>query len=111
MINIHSFLMLTLVMFSIPCFGNKPIDERSLMVVEENPNNKPDIFVVKEKYENKIMTIPGITGMGIGDCNGEACIVVMVYEKSAQIDQEVPGTLEGYPVKVEVTGSIEALPK
>ncbi len=57
------------------------------------------------------MDIPGVVGVGIGECKAEACIIVFIQYRTAQIDREIPETLDGYPVQTEVAGPIKALPQ
>ena len=64
---------------------------------------------VKKKYEAKIMKIPGVVGIGIGKENDNDVIKVLVAEQTALIDKKVPKQLKGFPVVVQVTGTIKAL--
>jgi hypothetical protein len=38
------------------------------------------------------------------------CLKVMVSEKTRELDQQIPKSLEGYPVVIEKTGVIRPLP-
>jgi len=67
-----------------------------------------DIVQVKERHEARLMAIPGVVGVGIGQRDGRVCIVVMVETRTPQIDDQVPDTLDGFPVLIEVTGPIVA---
>ncbi len=70
---------------------------------------KLSINDVKKKYENKIMNIPGVVGIGIGKQDESDAITVLVVEKTATIDKKVPKQLKGFPVIVQETGTIRAL--
>lgn len=49
----------------------------------------------------------GVTGFGVGESEGEPCIVVYVDpEKSGDA---IPDFLDGYPVKTVISGPFEAL--
>lgn len=55
------------------------------------------------------MAIPGVVGTGIGECNGEPCIRVMVVRKTPEILERIPAAVEGHPVEVVETGRLRAL--
>ena len=69
---------------------------------------RADIVHVKERHEARLMAIPGVVDVGIGQRDGRVCIVVMVETRTPQIDDRVPDTLDGFPVFIEVTGPIVA---
>jgi hypothetical protein len=89
----------------------KSNEQNNILAVEKNSKVQLNILTVKGKYEGELMAIPGVVGVGIGDCNGKECIVVLIRDRTAQVDREMPGTLDGYPVQIEVTGPIKALPQ
>ena len=69
-----------------------------------------DINIVMEEHVNDIMAIPGVVGVAIGALNdGTPYIRVLVVEKTDEIDREIPTTLEGHPVRVEVSGEIKPM--
>jgi hypothetical protein len=57
------------------------------------------------------MSIPGVVGTAQGLCDGQPCIKVLVIQKTPEIEEKIPETLEGYPVEIEPTGEIKPLPK
>jgi hypothetical protein len=59
----------------------------------------------------RLMSIPGVQGTAQGLCDGKPCIVIYVLEKSPELERRIPPSLENYPVKIEETGPIRALPK
>ncbi len=67
---------------------------------------------VKMKYEEQLMRLPNVTGVGIGEKAGKAVIKVFVTHKvteSALRPQEiVPKLLEGYESDVEEIGVVTA---
>jgi hypothetical protein len=67
---------------------------------------RPSLQEVLEASSPGWMTIPGVLGTGAGSCDGEACIRVYVSERTPEIDRRIPGSAEGYPVRVEVTGRV-----
>lgn len=70
----------------------------------------PDINEIKEKYEKKIMGIPGVTGIGIGSDQRKHGVAIKVYVErmTPELKARVPVELEGYPVITEVTGEFRA---
>ena len=69
-----------------------------------------DIMSVQEKYESQLMDLPGVVGVGIGECEGTPCIKVLVEEITPDLESQIPSELEGFEVDVEVTGPLEAFP-
>lgn len=61
-----------------------------------------------KKHQDRLMSIPGVEGVGIGGSEDSPLIVVMVRKGGADIRKKIPAHIEGYPVKVEVTGEIRA---
>ena len=58
-----------------------------------------------------LMKIPGVVGTYQGETpNGRPCIKVMVARDAPEIRAAVPRVLEGWPVEIDVTGEIRALP-
>ncbi len=75
----------------------------------ENIKKHISIEQVKEKYEDELMRISGVAGVGIGECNGAPCIKVYI-EKETLETKNIPNQLEGFKIETEFTGPIEALP-
>ena len=65
---------------------------------------------VKEKYEQQIMGIPGVTGIGIGGSDRKAGLAIKVYVErmTPELKRRIPAQLEGYPVVAEPTGEFRA---
>lgn len=72
-----------------------------LMTIEE---------VLKE-HTKEVMSIPGVVGIAQGLCDNKPCIKVYVIKKTSEIEKKIPDILGGYPVLIEETGEIRALPK
>ena len=64
---------------------------------------------VQEAHTPEWMSIPGVVGTGIGKCGDLPCIKVFVAQKTPEVDRQIPDQVEGYPVRVEVTGPFRAL--
>lgn len=70
------------------------------------------IEAVLEAHTDELMSLPGVVGVAIGVLSdGTRCIKVMVIEKTPDLEKKIPSALEGYPVVVEGTGEIRALPE
>ncbi|UCE08910.1 MAG: hypothetical protein JSW07_13810 [bacterium] len=57
----------------------------------------------------KLMSMPEVVGTAQGLCNGKPCIKVFVEKMNQQVKAQIPNTIEGFDVKVEVTGMFRAL--
>ena len=69
------------------------------------------IEIVK-KYEEQLLQLPNVTGVGIGEKAGKVVIKVFVTHKvpesSLQPQEVVPKTLEGWETDVEEIGVVTA---
>lgn len=63
---------------------------------------------VQRRHEQQLMNIPGVTAVGIGEQNGQSVIVIMVNQRTEELNQKLPSQLEGFGVKIEVSGEIGA---
>jgi hypothetical protein len=68
-----------------------------------------DIVKVMETYQDELMEIPGVVGVGIGqsEATGERLISVFVDEMTPELQDLLPTELEGFEVKPQVTGPIQ----
>jgi len=62
-----------------------------------------------KEHTDALMAIPGVVGVAQGLLGGTPCIRVFVIEKTPP--QTIPRVLRGYPVVIETTGAMRALPK
>ncbi|HUX77197.1 MAG TPA: hypothetical protein VMY40_11210 [Anaerolineae bacterium] len=65
----------------------------------------------KGQHETELMAIEGVVGVGIGECEGEPCVKVLLENESSDLKRQIPTQLDGYTVDTEVVGSLEALPE
>lgn len=69
-----------------------------------------DINAVMASHVDELMAIPKVVGVAIGQLDdGTPCILVLVEEETKEITKKVPAKLEGYPVKVFVSGEIKPM--
>ncbi len=64
---------------------------------------------VLKQHTDRLLSLPGVVGAGIGECEGEPCIKVLVVEETPELVHKIPRTLGGYPVVIEETGEIRPL--
>lgn len=71
-----------------------------------------DINSVKVKYEEQLMRLPHVNGVGIGKKGGEEVIKVFVTSKVPESDLQpheiIPKRLDGYRTDVEELGVVTA---
>ncbi len=69
----------------------------------------PTIQDVKTRHEARLMAQPGVVAVGIGrNADGTEVIVVSLDRERPEVRAQVPQTLEGYAVRVQVSGPIRA---
>jgi hypothetical protein len=69
------------------------------------------IEAVLSKHGRDLLAVPGVVGVAQGLCEGRPCIAVYVIEKTPELTQKIPTALEGYPVIIQESGEIKALPE
>lgn len=65
---------------------------------------------VLKEHTPELMAQPGVVGTAQSLCAGRPCIRVFVIRKTPGLQEKIPQELEGYPVMLEETGEIRALP-
>jgi hypothetical protein len=63
---------------------------------------------VLNRNTDSLMAVGGVEGVGIGGSASAPVIVVMVRGNQSEMARKLPKQVEGYTVKVEVTGQIRA---
>lgn len=65
---------------------------------------------VVERHSDELMKTPGVTGVAVGALgDGTLCILILVQEDTKEIRSRLPSDIEGHPVQIMVTGTIEPL--
>ena len=79
-----------------------------LIAVDARNADIPDAQrrAVFDRMMERSRALPGVVGTAIGLCDGAPCIRVFLADSGAAARRRIPTQLEGYPVKVEVTGPI-----
>lgn len=70
------------------------------------------IAEAKARHEAELLALPNVTGVGVGERDGQPVIKVFVTKKVPESElapeERVPRSLDGYVVDVEAIGFIEA---
>lgn len=88
------------------CSKGKPEDQEG-----ETTMAMKTIEEVLKEHTDQLMSMPGVVGTAQGLCDDKPCIKVFVIKKTHELDEKIPDILDGYPVKIEETGEIKALPE
>jgi|LakWasMeta2_LOW4_FD_contig_31_1777804_length_871_multi_3_in_0_out_0_2 hypothetical protein len=76
---------------------------------EEGITVTESIQQVKAKHEGQLMSTWGVVSVGIGhDQKGQSAIIIGVESQDVLNKVTLPETLDGYPVKVQIMGTIRA---
>ena len=68
------------------------------------PDAKSPLGQVVARHRAAILTLPGVVGIGPGDCAGHPSVDVFLEADTPELRQRIPSSLEGYPVRVGITG-------
>ncbi|OEU84081.1 MAG: hypothetical protein BA865_00575 [Desulfobacterales bacterium S5133MH4] len=69
----------------------------------------PSIQEAKAEHEGRLFAMPGVVSVGIGrDPDGTSVIIVGLDGSRPQTVKQLPKVLEGYPVRAEIIGPVEA---
>ncbi|NQU97375.1 MAG: hypothetical protein HQ548_07010 [Chloroflexi bacterium] len=67
------------------------------------------IETVLAEAADSLMALPGVVGVGQGECDGSPCIRVFVADEMSDVDEHIPREIGGFPVEVVETGPFRAL--
>lgn len=77
----------------------------------KQPSNKMQIRTIEQVLEEntpRLMSIKGVVGTAIGECDDQPCIKILVVELTEELEMKLPKFIEDYPVFIEETGEIRA---
>lgn len=87
--------------------GCRTAQEGAPVVTPQRP-----LEAVLAEHTPALMKIAGVVGTYQGATDdGKPCITVMVAHDSPELRAAIPATLEGWPVVIDVTGEIKAMPR
>ena len=79
------------------------------IAMSENSKMPNSIKDVKTQHEERLLQLPGVVSVGIGqDENGNPAIIVGLERSDPETESRLPTLLEGYPVVVRIVGRIKA---
>ncbi len=73
---------------------------------EESAMVDTTIVAAQEALTERVMSLPGVVGTGIGLCGETPCIKVYLARDDAELRSHIPEAFRGFPVEVEVTGEL-----
>ena len=79
---------------------------KSVQEIHVLPNMK-SIQEVQREYEERWMALPGVMGVGIGECEGRPCFKVLI--SGNRPPKDLPPEAEGYRVQTVTSDTIRAL--
>jgi len=107
----NKILLFIFVLSIFNCEQSKGKKQTSQMAEEIKQMSQPTIQEVRKKYQDQIMAVPGVVGIGIGAVDDTLVIKVLVVKKTPKLEKKIPKTLEGYQVVIQEAGVIRALNK
>jgi len=75
----------------------------------KNSDPERSIAEVLKDHTDWFLSLPGVVGTGIGECDGKPCIKVLVDKNTEELARTIPKTLGGFPVITVETGKIRPL--
>lgn len=69
---------------------------------------RPSIQEVKREHETRLLALPGVVSVGIGqDEKGQPAIIIGLDKARPKTEAQIPKTLEEHRVIIQITGSIK----
>jgi hypothetical protein len=75
----------------------------------KNSDPGRSIAEVLKDHTDCLLSLPGVVGAGIGECDGKPCIKVLVDRNTEELARTIPKMLGGFPVVTMETGKIRPL--
>ncbi len=86
-----------------------PAEEAAQLNQEQATVTAKTIEEAQQHLTDSVMSLAGVTGIMIGECDGAPCIKVLVVRKTDERAKQVPSEFEGYPVELSETGELRPL--
>jgi hypothetical protein len=61
---------------------------------------------LKLRYEKEWLGISGVSAIGVGRVNENIGIIISVVRDADTVRAQVPSSVEGIPIKIQVTGTL-----
>lgn len=69
----------------------------------------PTVHEVKARHASRLLALPGVVSVGVGrGPEGNEVIVIGLDRARPETQARVPAQLDGYPVRVEIIGTVKA---
>lgn len=73
-------------------------------------NSEQDINEVKDRHASELLQVPNVVGIGVEqDETGQFVITVHLKDDDPDTLSQLPSQIEGYPVKIELSGPYRKL--
>jgi len=79
------------------------------MAQSTSPRPNRDINVVLAAHDKELLAIADVVGVYAGTDSQTPCLRVMLARKNPESERKIPRMIDGYPVVIQVTGTIRAL--
>lgn len=67
-----------------------------------------DVEEAFNRHESRLMSIPGVVGVGIGESGGRPIISIMVRALTPELRSTLPADVEGVATRIDVVGDVSA---
>jgi hypothetical protein len=76
-----------------------------------SPPPARSIAEVLATHTPELMALPDVVGTAESRTeDGHPCVLILVKRMTPELRERLPAELEGWPVRIEVTGEIRAMP-
>ena len=62
----------------------------------------------QRQLTDRLMALPGVVGVALGDCDGAPCIRVLVAERTPELAAGIPASFQGHRVEIDEVGELRA---
>ena len=76
-----------------------------------SPSPQRDINSVLAAHDKQLLALPDVVGVYIGtlEDNQTLCLRVMLSRENRETERKIPHSIENYPVRVDVSGTIRPM--
>ncbi len=86
------------------CSASDEVEDRERARVTQRT-----IEEVLKDHTEEWLSLPGVVGTAIGECDGQPCIRILVARRTPELEESIPRVADGYPVDIHESGPIRAL--